>query len=171
MENRAVLERYLDVDRVAVLRTARGDGRIVDNFDLAGKGKTCGIRHHRLRELIDEAIALEEEGRCAVRQIELGGSKALRDVLPPHIIDGGLRSAHDDSPDVVRAKRVFTHQLPQRVERRVIARYTGVELQGDAHRLPYLSEASDELAQLEAVARGRKGRTESAVVGLQADDE
>ena len=57
----------------------------------------------RLGELVDEAVAFEQQRRDAVGQVELRRGEALRHVLPADVIHRDLRAVHDDLVELVGA--------------------------------------------------------------------
>ena len=60
----------------------------------------------RVAELIDEAIALDQQGGHAERQIELGGGETLGPVFPAHMVHRHLRAVDDDALDVLPVEGV-----------------------------------------------------------------
>ena len=71
------------------------------DLDLLGQRHARLVGDDRLAELVDEAVALDQQGRHAERQIELGGGEALGPVLPADVIHRHLRAVHDDALDIV----------------------------------------------------------------------
>ena len=96
----AILEADLHPHLVAITRTKRGDGGILDDIDEFRHLDALGIGHHVLRELRHESIAFEQEGRNAVGQVELGGGEPLRLVGPAHMVCGDARAMDDDILDI-----------------------------------------------------------------------
>src|SRR6266568_422475 len=167
LKDAAVVENHLHPHAVAVFRALRADFRIGPDFDFLGERHATGIGDDGVAELIDEAIALEEERCGAESEIHLRRSEAFRPVFPAGVIDGDLRGVHQDFPHVLRAERPLRAHLAQRVERGVIAADAGIELQRDAHRLPDAAEPRRQLGELETIPRARKGRAEAAVPALE----
>src|SRR5439155_16607325 len=64
-----VIEHHLHPYAVAVFRALRADFRIGPDFDFFGERHAPGIGDDGVAELVDEAIALEEERRRAESEI------------------------------------------------------------------------------------------------------
>ena len=97
LEALAVLEMDRHAHRVAELGAARGDGRIGVDVHALGQGDAARVVHAGLVELIDEAVAFQEEGGDAEGQVELRRGEALRLVFPADVVGGDLRAVHVDS--------------------------------------------------------------------------
>ena len=63
----------------------------------------CGVGDGSLGELVDEAVALDQQRRHAIGQVELRRGKSLRLVRPADVIGGDLRAVHDDLVELVAA--------------------------------------------------------------------
>src|SRR4051812_45979537 len=152
---------------MAVFCTESGDRGVGVDRDAFGEGDAAAIGWGGRVELIDEAIAFEEERSDAEGQVQLGGGQAARLVLPADVVGGDLRAVDDDLIHVFRTKSVFRLKSADRIQAGVVAADAGVELERDAHRLPCAPEAGGELREVEAVARAGEGGAEAAVFALE----
>ena len=145
LEAPAVAQLDLHAHFVPVLGSFCRDRRIGEHGDALGERDAPRVALGARLELLDEAVAFEKQRRDAERQIELRRRHAGRLVLPADMIRGDLRAVHDDALDIGGAEAVLRLERAQRIERRVIAADTGVELERHAHGLPRRAQPGREL--------------------------
>ena len=134
-----------------MLGAARGDLRISQHVHALGERHAPRIGLDAGLELIDEAVAFQEQRRHAEGQVELRRRHPARLVLPADVIRRDLRAVHHDARDIGGAEAVRGLQRAQRVERGVVAADAGVELERHAHRLPRAAEARGQFLEMKAI--------------------
>ena len=99
------------------------------------------VSHFVFGALVDEEVTFEEQGGNDIRHAELHVGHAGRLILPENMVFGDLRAVDDDSSDVVCRERPAVAHDANRIQCRMVARGSGIELEGVVHRFPAFAEA------------------------------
>jgi hypothetical protein len=103
----AAAQAHRDAHHVAELRALRRDRRVGDDLHLVRERHAPRVGNGVRGELLDRAVALEEQRCHAEGQVELRSGDAFWLVFPADMVGGRLRPVHDYSFHLARGEGRF----------------------------------------------------------------